>query len=204
VRVALALILLLLGVFAILLATDMRNWRNTFDSGDTAYAQLPSSAQWSTATSLPFSLAEKILGVQQQLSFRLAAQSFVALHAAGNGVDNGYSESRARGGLEATLLQLAQGHNAVLDSQAENLLGILAFADSQQNGSSGPAPVDRSVADFQAAVQLDPGNEDAKFNLEWLLRELEAKGERAGATSAGVGPTKGHQGANGGTPGRGY
>ena len=57
-RVALAVVLLALGVFAILLATDLRNWRNALDSGDTAYAQLPSSAQWSATTRLPFSLAE--------------------------------------------------------------------------------------------------------------------------------------------------
>ena len=124
--------------------------------------------------------------------------------AAGNGLDNGYSESRARGELEAELAELAQGSNRVRDAEADNLLGILAFLDSQENGPSAPAPVDRSVGDFQAAVQMDPANEDAKFNLEWLLRELLAHGERSGSNASSSGPAKGHTGAGGGTPGRGY
>jgi hypothetical protein len=201
---ALALVLVALGVLAILFATDLRSWRSALASGDTRFAQAPASAGWTARTTLPAGLSRGLLGLSGQLAFRSADQSFVALHAVGNGVDNGYAESRARGTLEAVLLSLAQGPNALEDSEAENLLGILAFADSEQNGPSGPAPVDRSVADFQAAVQLDPGNEDAKFNLEWLLRELAAKGTRSGSTSSSIGPSKGHQGANGGTPGKGY
>ncbi len=175
-RVALALCLLAVGVVSILLASDLRNWQSAITSGDTRFVQKPGSATWSASTTVPFRPGERILGLQGQLAFRNAAQSFVAVHAAGNGVDNGYSESRARGELEATLTLLAQGRNQSLDSQSENMDGVLAFSDSQQNGPSGPAPVDRSVAAFQAAVQLDPSNEDAKFNLEWLLRA--ARGAR--------------------------
>ena len=128
----------------------------------------------------------------------------VVVAAAGNGIDNGYSESRARGTLEETLAHLAQGPDGRQDSAAENLLGILAFKDSQQRGPSAPAPVDVSVADFQAAVELDPSNQDAKFNLELLLRELLAHGVRPGSNGSSSGPAKGHQGAGGGLPGRGY
>jgi hypothetical protein len=64
--------------------------------------------------------------------------------------------------------------------------------------------VERSVADFQSAVQLDPANDDAKYNLELLLRELLARGVRPGSNGSSTGPAKGHKGAGGGQPGRGY
>jgi len=203
-RVALALVLLALAAFAIALAVDLHAWQGAVSSGDTRFLQAPGTATWTTSDVVPFRLAERILALPGQLAFRRAAQSFVLVKAAGNGVDNGYSESRTRGELEAQLALLARGPSSLRDSEADNLLGILAFLDSQENGPSAPAPVDRSVGDFQAAVQLDPANEDAKFNLEWLLHELVAHGERPGSSASSAGPAKGHTGAGGGTPGKGY
>jgi hypothetical protein len=193
-----------LAVLAGLLAADILSWSHAAESGDVAFIQSPESAHWAAATTLPFDPALRILDLSNQLAFRRAATSFVSVQAAGNGLDNGYSESRTRGALETVLTEIAQGPDAHIDSEAENLLGILAFSDSKQNGPNAPAPVERSVSDFQAAVRLDPTNEDAKFNLEWLLRQLVAKGVRLGSNSSNGGPGKGHQGAGGGLPGKGY
>ena len=204
IRIAVAALLLALATFVVLLASDLHAWRRAVQSGDTRFVQSPGNATWTTSAIIPFRLAEGILGLSSQIAFREAAQSFVVVKAAGNGLDNGYSESRNRGVLEAELARLAGGSNRLRDSQAENLLGILAFIDSEENGPTGPAPVDRSVGDFQSAVQLDPTNEDAKFNLKLLLHDLVAHGERSGANGSTSGPAKGHTGAGAGTPGRGY
>ena len=99
-------------------------------------------------------------------------KTFVTVNAEGEGFDNGYSETRDRAAAEAVLTTLAAGPNKLRDSEADNLLGILAYTDSKQTGPYAPTPVERSVSDFQAAVSLDPENEDAKFNLEWLMRQL--------------------------------
>ena len=203
-RLLLAGLLLLLAVFAALLAADLRGWRTTLGSGDARFDQSPADASWSSSSILPGDPARAILGLPGELAYRRAAQAFAAVVAAGNGFDNGFSESQARGALEATLESLARGTDRVRDAQLENMLGILAFSDSQQHGPTAPAPVDRAVAGFRSAVQLDPANEDAKFNLEWLLRKLVAKGSRAGNSSGSGGPAKGHKGAGGGLPGRGY
>jgi hypothetical protein len=173
-------------------------------AGDVSYAVVPGGAHWSASTILPFDPALHILGLSEELRLRRAARSFVAVAAAGNGVDNGYSESQARGALEGVLTDIARTSNRAQASAAENMLGILAFADSQQRGPNAAAPVERSVADFQASAQLDPANEAAKYNLELLLHELIAKGERPGANASNGGPARGHRGAAGGLPGRGY
>jgi hypothetical protein len=202
-RVVLALVLLALAVFAALLAADLTGWRDTIRAGDTRFAQSPADASWSSTAVLPGDPARAILGLSGALGYRQAAQAFAAAVAAGNGYDNGYSESRTRGALEALIESLARGDHPRRDADLENMDGILSFLDSQRTGPSAGAPVDRSVAAFRAAAQLDPANEDAKFNLEWLLRKLHAKGTRAGNSSGG-GPAKGHKGAGGGVPGRGY
>jgi len=203
-RLACVIVLLAAAVFAALLAADLRSWRDAIRSGDVQFSQRHAGATWAASTTLPFDPALRILDLSDQLAFRRAAQRFVTVEAAGNGVDNGYSESQARGNLETVLTRLSEGRNRRQSAQADNLLGILAFADSQRQGPGGPAPVERSVSDFQAAAQLDPENDDAKLNLELLLRKLVARGVRPGSAGSNGGPGKGHKGAGGGLPGSGY
>jgi len=203
-RLLAAVATLAAALFAALLASDLRSWQDTVRNGDLRFTQAPTAATWNAPTVLPAGLSRGILGISDQLAFRRAARAFVAVQALGNGFDNGYSESRRRANLEVTLTNLARSSDRRRDSAADNLLGILAFADSQQTGASAPAPVERSTADFQSAAQLDPSNEDAKFNLEWLLHQLAPHGTRGGGTGSSAGPAKGHKGAGGGLPGKGY
>jgi hypothetical protein len=187
-----------------MLASDLRSWDDGIRNGDARYVQQPAAARWTATTFFPFGLTDRVLGIDDQIDFRHAAQAFGPVHLLGCGFDNCYSESRARADLETTLTALARGPNAARNSEADNLLGILAFADSQTRGAAQPAPVDRAVADFQSAVQLDPSNAGAKFNLEWLLRQLAAHGVRSGATQGSGDAKTGRKGAGGATPGRGY
>jgi len=186
------------------LAADVIHWRDTIRAGDRELARAPASAAWSPSTVYPPGFGRVLLGLDTPLELRRAMQEFAAVRAAGTGYDNGLTESQARGELEAALSRLSQAHDHVIASAAANLLGILAFSDATPTGPIAPAPVDQSVADFQAAVRLDPSNTDAKFNLERLLHELIAKGVRQGPGSNATGHARGHRGASGGLPGRGY
>ena len=87
-------------------------------------------------------------------------------------------------------------------SQAFDLLGILAFSDS----TSGPAR-DAGRAEPRRVRERCParsGNTAAKYNLELLLRLLEAEGERRGPNAAPGPRGTGRRGAGAGTPGQGY
>jgi hypothetical protein len=204
-RVALAVAGLLLAVFVVLLASDLRSWQHAVRAGDIRFAQDPAGARWNASTILPAGLSRSILGISDQLAYRRTAQRFVAVDALGAGFDNGFSESRKRAELEVALTNLARSGDRKRDSAADNLLGIFAYADSKPVGATAPAPVDRAVADFRSAVQLDPQNEYAKFNLEWLLRELVATGKRDnGSSSTAGGNVKSKKGAGGSPPGHGY
>jgi hypothetical protein len=204
VRVVVAVVALAAAVFVALLAADLRNWERTIREGDLRFSQQPTAARWDAPTTLPASLSRGLLGLGDQLAYRRAQRRFVAVEGMGIGFDNGYRAGRARGSLEVVLTNLARSGDRRRDSAANNMLGILAFADSRPGPATVPAPVDRAVADFQAAVELDPTNEYAKFNLEWLLEQLAARGVRGGGTAGTGGPAKGHRGAAGSPPGKGY
>jgi hypothetical protein len=207
-RTALGVLLVVLAVVAALLAADLRSWQSGVQAGDVSFAKDPPSASWTASTTLPSDPALKVLGLSGQLALRRATQSFVAVQKAGRGIDNCYVECKARAALEGQLTALAAGANHLRDSQADNLLGILAYGDSRP-GIPGqtPVPIDQSVGNFRAAVQLDPTNADAKYNLELLMQKLapsRTKRTQNGPTNS-TGPSQhSNQAGTQGQPGTGY
>ncbi len=204
VRTVAAAALLVLAVLFALLAADVRSRAEAVTAGDLRFAGDPGASTWSARARLPGDPALRLLGIEGDLAFRRAARRFTAVRAAGVGFDNGLSTNRERGEVEAVLADQGRSRHALRASAADNLSGILAFEDSRRLGAGAPAPVERSVGEFQAAVRRDPGNADAKFNLELLLRALVAKGVRPGSNGAPGGPSQGRRGAGAGLPGHGY
>jgi hypothetical protein len=203
-RSGLALGLVAFAALAALLAADLLGGRSAVRRGDRQFALSPASASWRASTVLPFDPAGRIVDSDSDLAFRRAAQAFEAVAAAGRGFDNGVSEAAARGEVEADLAASSRSGSGARVSAADNMLGILAFADSQRTGPNAPAPVEQAVGDFQAAVRADPSNDTAKDNLELLLHELVARGTRRGSNGTAGGPSHGRRGAGGGITGRGY
>jgi hypothetical protein len=196
-------VLAVLAVVAALLARDVHRWDAGALRGDVAFATEPSGARWHADAVLPGDPAYRLLAIGSDLAYRRALQRFLAVEHAPASSDQGVTSARARGDVEATLAAVTRGTNAVQAARAANLLGILAFADAIPSGPAQPAPVESSIANFRAAVRADPGEDDAKFNLELVLRLLQTRGSGANAnTTEGV--QRGRQGASGAISGRGY
>ena len=196
--IAAGLALVLAAVLA-LLAADVRSWRDTMRADDLRF-QLSAStaANWNTSTLLPAGVARRVLDVDDDRELRRGVAAFRAADRA-----RGFSRSRVRGAAEAALADVAASNDASAHaSQAFDLLGILAFSDSTSGRRA--TPVERSLAAFDNAVRRDPGNTAAKYNLELLLRLLEAEGERRGPNTAPGPRGSGRRGAGTGTPGQGY
>jgi hypothetical protein len=90
-------------------------------------------------------------------------------------------------------------------SAAANLLGVLSFADAIADYTNRGKLLASSTGRFRQAIAFDPGNDEAKFNLELTLSR--SKGLELTEAGGGTNPSPGGKGAKGagaGDPGSGY
>jgi len=207
---AIAAVLVVVAVLAALLSADVRSWQKTLRENDALLQAAPATADRQPDTRLG-SLAERALGVRDDLDARRAIGLYLRNIDVPVRLDNGRQVALARGRAEQALASVAQSNEGARASQAETLLGVLVFTDVspstdpfEQTTQNDPDQAQASVADFQDAVRADPENAVAKYDLELALRALLAQGVRVGAgQQTGAGST-GRRGAGGGVPGSGY
>ena len=199
-RLALAAAAFAAALVLALLAADVRTWRDTMRAGDLRFRLDSGPAGWDTGTVLPSGVSRRLLAVDDDRELRQAVAAFRAAERA----QGSFVRRHARGEAEAALASAAaQRGERGQASQASDLLGVLAFDDATTGQGAAP-PAERSLAAFQNAVRLDTGNAAAKYNLELLLRLLEARGQRIGPNPSPGPRGSGQRGAGSGTPGRGY
>jgi hypothetical protein len=194
-------VLALAALAAALGALDAHAWGHALGRGDARFAAAPTAVRWDARTRVPGDPAGALLALDDDLALRRAVQAFIAAGEVPSGIDNGALAGRARAAAELALADVAASGSRAQASQANDLLGVL-FARGGRAG--GLTREERSLAAFEAAVRADPSNADAKYNLELLVRRMEAHGVRE-QPGAGSGPgSRGRRGAGAGTPGRGY
>lgn len=187
-----ALVLVALGFVVALLAADVRSWQQAFARGDVH-----------ASTRLPWHAAEHVLGVGDDVQARRAIALFRATASVHGRLDNALGVTAARANAETALAAVAGGRGARA-SQAATLLGVLAFGDLARGGGRDSSQAETALGDFENAIRADPSDQDAKFDLELLLRSLAAHGVRTGpGVGSGTGAA-GRKGAGSGTPGQGY
>jgi hypothetical protein len=188
IRVAAAVLALAAAAVTTALAVDVGRWEHS--NGERPRTLVGRSA-------------EHLLGAGSDVALRKAVRTFIAAEAVRYGFDNGQAQARARAEAQAELADVASAAPDRAASQADDLLGVLAWG-----GTRAPTgvvdPADRAVTAFTNAARLDPRNVDAEFNLELALRSLESTGVRHGPSPSGGPRGTGHSGAGAGTPGSGY
>jgi hypothetical protein len=193
---------LALAAAAVALGRDASSWEDAVRAGDATLARSPARADWRIDPIVPGDPARRLLGIGGDVEVRQALRAYLVAERAPQGFDLGERRARARSAAEALLSDVAAAQDGAPASQAENLIGVLVHRTGRV--ADGTTAEDRSIAAFETAVRLDPGNADAKFNLELMLRRARATGAREGP-GAGSGPRgPGRRGAGAGTPGRGY
>ena len=204
-RIAAATVAVTVAVVAILLATDLLLWRGTLRSSDTRFASgSTASSLWKPTGILPLGAGRRVLGLDDDLAYRLAFRAFVISRPR----DQPFSDTDILGrrGQARDLLEgIAEGSgDRARRSAASNLVGVLAFANAALDPDQAYSSLGEAVADFRTAIALDPGNADAKYNLELGLARLKAtKRPRSQQDPRG---SRGGAGAGAGTgePGSGY
>ncbi len=205
-----ALVLLVLAGATALLASDVHSWQKTLRSDDALLAASPKVATWRPQTHLS-SLAERVLGVRDDVDARRAIALFLDNVSVPVRLDNAQQVALGRGRAEQALAAVARNSSGARASQAETLLGVLVFTDVgpsndpfEETTGIDPDQAQASLADFEDAVRADPENALAKYDLELALRVLLSQGIRVGAGQQTGAGSSGQRGAGGGVPGNGY
>lgn len=188
IRAGAALVLLVAAALLAAVAVDAGRWQNS-------HGERPKT--------LVGGVAERVLGAGSDVALHSAVRRFVAAEKVPYGFDNGQEQARARALAQAQLSDVVATAPPRAASQADDLLGVLAWG-----GTRAPTgivdPADRAVNAFTDASRLDPTNVDAEFNLELALRALLSTGVRHGPSPSSGPRGTGHSGAGAGTPGQGY
>ena len=175
-------------------------------SGDRELARRPVRRPGLRARRFPWSARAACSGSATPLRLRRRSRVSRPSSAAGSGYDNGLSESRTRGELEASARR-ARHSPAPRRSRptAANLLGILAFADASRARPGRSGAGRPGVADFQAAVRLDPDEHRREVQPRAAAPQAAREGRAAGPEQQRRrAPARAGGAASGGIPGRGY
>ena len=201
--VAAAAACLVLAAFAALAAGDVGEWQSALRRGDVeaASSNRHTSPTWSITELAPFGLAHDLLGLNDDLAFRRGVALFRRAHTGIPSFEAGLEGSALRVQAEATLARaIRSDHTGERAADAENLLGVLVVLDSTLPGGTS-TPIERAIFQFQDAIHLDPGNDEAKKNLE-LIYQLTAPPETPRGSLRRAG--RSHSGASATSPGHGY
>lgn len=170
--------LLVLAVLAGLVARDAAAIQRAFDRSDLAFEAQPATERlWRIDTRLPY--ARRMLGVEDDLRYRRALRAFAVDARRG---ENPYDFARPafRAEAQATLGSAERSTSLApaLRSKAASLQGVLTFEEATADPINGPMLIKRSLDEFGRAVRIDPTNEEAKYNLEFVLRLMDPSAAR--------------------------
>lgn len=201
-----ALVCLVVGVFLILLATDVLRWSNAVQASDVRYrANASAAGLWQIDAIVPGDPGRSLLGIDDDLALRKAVRA-LELSKLGSRANYQPELIVQRADAEARLQTLASGGGSRTQrSRAAELLGVLQLASPTSNPQQRSSFLLKAVANLQKAIQLDPSNDEAKYNLEVALRGTHGVQTVQGSPTPNVTTGRpGSRGAAAGGPGGGY
>ena len=199
-----ALVALVLAVELFLVALDARAWDRAFRADDVVFRVMPARARWSPHQHEPFGLARRLMGVGDDIALRRAFSLFERARqdTLKYSLSKRSEGSRARAAIALSALERTSSspHDRAV---AANLLGLIAFDEVGSESGRVSQRVLQSTAAFRRAIVLDPTVEDAKINLEVMLRLVRATAEFNRQQPGAFGSAQG-SGSGSGRGGSGY
>jgi len=205
VRLVLAALALLVGTLCALFATDVLRWQHRMAWGDARFeAGSTESGLWSLPQPFLLDSAKSVLALGDDRAYRMAMREF----ALGRPREEHFSDAELisqRGRAQEQLAALVEsGQDAKRRAAAANLIGVLGFANSAIDPQQAPTYLAAAITSFRQAIELDPSNADASYNLELALVRLPDAKRSTGQnpspnTQSGTG-----SGAGAGRSGSGY
>ena len=203
-----AVIFLALAIGLGLLALDASRTRDALAQGDVEYLVAPDKANlWRADTFVPRDLAARLIGTGDDVELRRAVRAVLLARLADPSVSvSDPAIALLRNAAQARLDYIVASDATVADrSRAAGLLGVIGISRLVLETQDRAAALSSTVANLQLAIELDPSNHDAKYNLELALQR--ARGTQLTEGAGGQNPSPGGTGSSGagaGDPGSGY
>jgi hypothetical protein len=170
---------------------DVRQADFRFQTASTRQAAL-----WEDLDPLPASLSTRFLGLEDDLAYRRTVELYERVRPGRGGFGSRIEALRGQAQLELTRTSEADS-NPVRRSKLLNFLGVMPLDRPSTVGDERADQLRTAVGILQNAVRVDPGNAEAKLNLELLLRDAARSGfpptsnvptgERVGGPLSGIG-----------------
>jgi hypothetical protein len=196
-------LLVALGLFFALWAKDAAAIRHGMERSDLAFEAQPAAEKlWLFKTAMPG--AESVFGIEDDLVYRRALRKFaVDNRRAANPYD--FSRPAFRAEAQAALLSAERSDlPPARKSELAMLQGLLTFDEAIADPVNGSSLIKQTLDHFQRAVRINPSNEEAKYNLEFLLRVLEPSAARIRIRQNIPAYAAGRNAPGGGPNGQGY
>jgi hypothetical protein len=203
-----AVICVLLALTLGLLALDVARTRDALAQGDVQYLVTPQQAElWRAETVIPRDLAVRLIGIDDDVELRRGVRAVLLARLADPRVSlSDPAFALLRNAAQAQLDYIVASDASAEDkSRAAGLLGVIGLARLVSETQDRVAALSATVANLQLAIELDPSNDDAKYNLELALQR--ARGIQLTEGAGGQNPSPGGSGSSGagaGDPGSGY
>jgi hypothetical protein len=201
-----ALVCVCLAVLLVALATDVWRWGDAVRADDVRYRAAPSAADlWDPGATVPLAVARNSLALGDDLAFRRAVRSMRL----GKLEDTRSFDTEVlihRAEAQTQLEEIAaSGVDSARRSRALTLAGVILLATPVTTSDEQLAALKAAIQHLRTAIELDPDNVDAKFNLEFALRQRSAGlSARGGSLPNPAGAPNTSKGAATGAAGSGY
>ena len=171
---AVSIVAVPVALVLVVFAVDVLRTPGWISNDDARFAAAPlrASGLWNEPGVVATRARLKALGIEDDLSFRRTLALFTRLQPgkADQVIDPEQENAWARLQFQLTTGS-RENPDAHRRSELQNLMGVLLLARFlYASPDERSALLTNAVGSFRAAVELDPGNEDAKLNLELALR----------------------------------
>jgi hypothetical protein len=199
-----ALACLVLATLATILAVDAWRWRDALGADDSRFLATPRTSDWQPSTLVPFGGTRSLLDIDDDVAFRKALRALrLADLEEAQTSDTEVLLQRAE--AQARLQALVEdGGDATRRSRALGLLAVLLLSTPVPDAEEQAAALKAATAHLREAIALDPANDEAKFNLEFILRRGRGGSAATGAPAPASSNTGSSRGAATSPPGSGY
>ena len=196
----------LLSLFSVFLAVDVVRSHEALASGDDDYVSAPKRGSlWESGGLGASTISRKVLGVDDDLRFREAVRA-LRLSQRDEPTDASPEAILRRAKAQKLLQDVSTSDPDVRRrSRALSLLSVLMLSTPAADQEERATTQRVALANLQKAIEIDPTNDEAKYNLEAVLRRRAGVQQVQGGPSPNPSSGQGQsRGAATGPPGKGY